>query len=109
MVFFSVTHWLFAFEYFKVSSIMPYAFDNENVPEFLIKRLDRLNKVFLGLVIFFTVVSGPLMAFFDTQIIKNPDDLRLIRILCLIDIVCYGILFFVTFVFLFIAVYRISK
>ena len=110
MVFFSVTHWLFAFEYYKVSTIMPYVFDEQNLPEVLLDKLEKLKKVILWLNIFFTGVSGPLYAiYYAQQVINDEYNSGLVYILLIIDMICYGILFFVTFVFLLIAVYRISK
>ena len=55
---FYVSHWMFAFQYYKIARQTPFSLEMDYVPERIIKADNTLNKIMICLNINFPVLYG---------------------------------------------------
>ena len=107
---FVTAHWIFALEYYKISHSMPYVIKEEEVPEGLVRKIDRHNKVMISSIVILFGVGGV------TRTLKNlchpkPNcdknnfmDFFRMTIICVVYVLAI-----IVGVYLFVAVYKIKN
>lgn len=105
-VLFGVAHWMFVFEYYKISCFMPYVVKDEDIPSDMVTFHKRLNTTMLSLNVIVMLGEGILMILHNRCIYsdcnQNIWNLPLL-VFCTIGFV----LLIATGVFMFVAVFKI--
>ena len=70
---FSVSHWLFAFEYFTIQIITPYILKGQTVPIEMTEKHEKVAKIFLYLNIIVPAVSS-IASFVMVEFIYHAED-----------------------------------
>ena len=106
---FSVAHWLFASQYYKIAQVMPYALEELLVPKGMEKKQKWVSGVMVFMNIIFSLILGPTIYFRNEAAVHNDGRTPEIDKYFILSSGLIAIMNVVSCIFFFVAVYRITK
>jgi len=107
---FLTSHWMFAFEYFKIGRRMPFVVEEKQIPENMISNQDRVDVIVLVLNVLVPFLEASSGTWYTLQVFGgNPSPSVALKVTLDINTYLVGTLEIVSGLCLFYAVFYINK